>query len=103
MSRGILAELLLDGTGISPAALSIAPALKSGAATAPPTYITHGTVDDKVPFVQAADVAKQLESKGIEHVFDVREGLDHIFDKSEDETMDLMYDFIKRVLARHQD
>lgn len=42
-NRGILASLLLDGTGISPKAFSIAPALASGEFTAPPTFIVHGT------------------------------------------------------------
>lgn len=41
--RGILSSLLLDGTGISPKAFSIAPAIVSGEFTAAPTFIVHGT------------------------------------------------------------
>lgn len=41
--RAILADLLLNGTGIPPESFSIAPALLSGEFTAPPTYVVHGT------------------------------------------------------------
>lgn len=41
--RGILADLLLEGTGIDSKAFSIAPAIASGEFTAPPTYVVHGT------------------------------------------------------------
>ncbi|KAL8286976.1 hypothetical protein RQP46_003982 [Phenoliferia psychrophenolica] len=90
VQEGILADLLLGGTGIDPKAFSVAPALASGKFTAPPTFVVHGTIDDKVPLQQAIDVVKVLEAKGVKHEFE--------FDREESITMDRMYSFIKDVL-----
>lgn len=66
--RGILEDLLLNGTGIDPTAFSIAPAIKNGKAPHPnvPTYIVHGSIDDKVPIVQAEDVVNAMKEKGLD-------------------------------------
>jgi hypothetical protein len=65
--RGILENLLLDGTGIDPTEFSIAPAIKNGKAPHPkvPTYIVHGSIDDKVPIVQADDVVNAMKEKDL--------------------------------------
>jgi hypothetical protein len=58
--RGILPALLLDGTNIPASAFGIAQALKSGNFTAPPTYVVHGTIDDKVTVRQSIDAVAAL-------------------------------------------
>ncbi|BGP19105.1 hypothetical protein JCM10213_008048 [Rhodosporidiobolus nylandii] len=101
VQEGILANLLLDGTGIPPSAFSIAPSIASGAADpVPPVYIVHGSIDDKVPPSQSFDVVKALKEKGVEYDFEWIEGADHLYDKEESVEMERMYSFIGRVLAR---
>ena len=65
--RGILEDLLLNGTGIDPTAFSVAPAIKNGKAPHPnvPTFIVHGSIDDKVPIVQAEDVVNAMKENGL--------------------------------------
>lgn len=65
--RGILEDLLLNGTGIDPTAFSIAPAIKNGQAPHPnvPTFIVHDSIDDKVPIVQAEDVVDAMKERGL--------------------------------------
>ncbi|KAK4057886.1 hypothetical protein OIO90_001105 [Microbotryomycetes sp. JL221] len=95
IQEGILADLLLKDTGLDPSLFSIAPAIASGKHSAPPTYIVHGTIDDKVPIQQSIDVVEALKKQNIDHDFEVLEGQDHLFDTSPEVTMDRMYDFIK--------
>ncbi|WWD22227.1 hypothetical protein CI109_106718 [Kwoniella shandongensis] len=100
VQEGILQDLLLDETGIEPNEFSIAPAIASGKATVPPTYIIHGTIDDKVPIQQSIDVVEACKAKGLPVVFDAIEGADHLFDMKEDVTMDNMYKFIDSLLSK---
>ncbi|GAA6007141.1 hypothetical protein JCM10207_001523 [Rhodosporidiobolus poonsookiae] len=103
VQEGILANLLLDGTGLDPSAFSIARSILSGAVDpVPPIYIVHGSIDDKVPPSQSLDVVAALEKKGVEHDFEWLEGKDHLYDKDEGEEMERMYAFIRRVLERAQ-
>ncbi|KAM0788924.1 hypothetical protein ACM66B_003002 [Microbotryomycetes sp. NB124-2] len=98
---GILANLLLDGTKIDPVSFSIAKAIESGKVeNPPPTYLIHGTIDDKVPISQAHDVANALSKIGAIHQFDVLEGKDHLFDMDPSEAMDNMYRFIAKCLKK---
>ncbi|KAK4055563.1 hypothetical protein OIV83_000109 [Microbotryomycetes sp. JL201] len=100
IQEGILAHLLLDGTGIDPSVFSVAQAIKTKQVeNPPPTYLVHGTIDDKVPIVQASDVAETLEQVGAQVSFDVLEGKDHLFDMDENETMENMYAFIGKCLS----
>ena len=57
----------MEGTGISPNEFSVAPAVKDGKAPNPdvPTFVVHGTIDDKVPIVQADDVVEAMKAKGL--------------------------------------
>ena len=65
--RALLEGLLLDGTGIDPSAYSVAPAIKNGTAPHPnvPTFVVHGTIDDKVNIEQADDVVNAMKAKGL--------------------------------------
>ncbi|KAM0750260.1 alpha/beta-hydrolase [Meredithblackwellia eburnea MCA 4105] len=96
VQEGILAKLLLDGTGISPSEFSIAPQLLTGKFNIPPTFMVHGSIDDKVPLQQALDVDAALEKLNIPHELEVRQGLDHLFDKDPEEKMDRMYAFLAK-------
>ncbi|KAF8992443.1 Alpha/Beta hydrolase protein [Cyathus striatus] len=94
VQEGILTSLLLDGTRISPNAFSIAENIKSGKFTPPPTYIIHGTIDDKVPIVQATDVVEALKQMDSRVEYCEMPGLDHSFDKDPNYDMLDMYKFI---------
>ncbi|KAK8845290.1 hypothetical protein IAR55_006003 [Kwoniella newhampshirensis] len=100
VQEGILQDLLLEGTGIDPKEFSIAPAIASGKATVPPTYITHGSIDDKVPIRQSEDVVEACKAKNLPVIFDPIEGADHLFDMSDKYTMDKMYDFIDSLVTK---
>lgn len=67
IQEGILEDLLLEGTGINPTEFSVAPAIKDGKAPHPdvPTFVVHGTIDDKVPIVQADDVVEAMKAKSL--------------------------------------
>lgn len=99
--RAILTKLLLEGIDIPPTAFSVAPAIREGRYTSlPPTYITHGTVDDKVPIQQADDVVEALEARSDKEVLYERiDGADHLYDRDEKVDMHIMYDFIRRHFA----
>lgn len=97
--RAILENLLLDGTKLDPSEFTVAKAIKEGKCYTPPTYITHGTIDDKVPIVQAEDVVNAMKAKNLEVEFDAVEGADHLFDREEKCSMDSMYEFVKRTLG----
>jgi acetyl esterase/lipase len=100
VQEGILSSLLLEGTGIPPSAFSVAPALEIQTSGVPPTYIIHGTVDDKVPARQSQDVDKVLSSRtGLIFEYEERQGLNHLFDRDEAEKMDGMYKFIKKICS----
>lgn len=98
IQEALLPSLLLDGTGIPPGTFSIAPQLRSGGFTAPSTYITHGTIDDKVPPRQSTDVVAAMEEKGIPTEFESFEGLDHRFDVEAKYEMEKMYAFIAKLI-----
>ena len=67
-----------------------------GDITLPPTYMVHGSIDDKVPPRQATDVAKAMEQRGKPVEIDIEEGKDHLFDREPQEKLENMYAFIKR-------
>lgn len=90
--------MLLDGTNILPGVFSIAPAIQSGKFKAPATYITHGSIDDKVPPRQATDVVDAMKEKGILFEFEYFERLDHGFDKDPSFEMENMYAFIDKLV-----
>ncbi len=96
VQEGILTSLLLEGTGVSPSSFSIATSLEE---CPPPTYIVHGTIDGKVPCKQSQDVYEVMSHNGWNVVYDERPGLDHLFDRSQDEEMQEMYAFVKKVLG----
>ena len=94
-------DLLLSGTGnILPSAFSVAPFLKSSHTTIPPTYITHGDADTKVPVRQSRDVAEVLKELKADYVYEEIPGEDHRFDRLPECEMENMYEFINRVF-RH--
>jgi acetyl esterase/lipase len=99
IQEALLPGLLLDGTGLSPDLFSVAPALKAGSISMPPTLMTHGTIDDKVPISQAEEVLEALQARGIDADLVREEGKDHLYDRSSEEEMKEMYAFIKRVTA----
>ncbi|KAF5390933.1 hypothetical protein D9757_003925 [Collybiopsis confluens] len=101
--RAILSDLLLSGTGIPPAAFSVAQSLKVGhnKLSVPPVYIVHGDQDTKVPVVQSRDVVealKDLKRKlDIDYEYEELKGIDHLYDREPECEMEAMYQFIKRV------
>ncbi|CAK9781813.1 alpha/beta-hydrolase [Cutaneotrichosporon oleaginosum] len=104
LQEGIEQQLLLGGgeegasVGVSPASFRIAAGIGSGKFVLPPTYIIHGTLDDKVPPRQSEEVAHAAEAVGLPIELDLVEGADHLFDFDEGVQMDAMYKFIKSVL-----
>lgn len=98
MTRALLGSLLLDGTNIDARAFSIAPALASGKFVAPPTYIAHGSIDDKVPPRQSTDVVKAMKERKQSVEFELFEGYDHLFDKNPTCDMEKMYHFIRNLV-----
>lgn len=99
VQEALLPSLLLDGTGLAPDIFSVALALNRGSITMPPTLMTHGTIDDKVPISQAEDVLQALLARSIDAELVREEGKDHLYDRDEAEDMAEMYSFIKRVTA----
>jgi len=101
IQEGILEDLLLEGTGINPTEFSVAPAIKSGKAPHAnvPTFVVHGTIDDKVPVVQADDVVEAMKAKGLSVEYEKVEGADHLFDRDEKVDMGQMYAFVKKTLG----
>jgi hypothetical protein len=97
VQEAILESLLLDGTGVSALAVGVAPALKTGKFTVPPTYIIHGDIDDKVPCRQARDVAVALKEIGADVQYEELPGVNHLFDKDPTCEMKDMYAFVTRV------
>lgn len=95
--RGILESLLLDGTNIPASAFGVAPALKTGKFAVPPTYVIHGSIDDKVPVRQARDVVEALKGLKADVTYEELPGVDHLFDKDPKYEMENMYAFIRRV------
>lgn len=97
IQEALLPSLLLDGTHIEPKAFSVAQAISHGTVTLPPTFIVHGSIDDKVPLRQATDVYEALQSKGHKDVeLVVEEGKDHLYDREPSANMGKMYAFIAR-------
>ncbi|ESK84694.1 polyketide synthase [Moniliophthora roreri MCA 2997] len=103
-----LANLLLDKTNIPPTAFSIAPFIRKLSADAiPPTYVVHGTIDDKVPISQAQDVVAALEAvlgkekEGDIHgwIYEEVGGVNHGYDREEGVDMEKMWEFVKGVLG----
>jgi acetyl esterase/lipase len=101
VQEGILTSLLLDRTNIPPNAYSIAENLKSGLFTPPPTYIIHGTIDDKVPIVQATDVVEAYKQIGYPVHYVEMPGLDHSFDKDPTYEMLDMYEFCFKCFGKN--
>lgn len=99
IQEALLPSLLLDGTGLSPDIFSVAKALDEGRVSMPPTLMTHGTIDDKVPISQAEDVYAALKKRGIEAELIREHGKDHLYDGLDEEEMKDVYSFIKRVTA----
>lgn len=91
--RAIEAELLLSGTSLSPSIFSVAPAIQKGL-HCPPTYIIHGSIDDKVVPKQSEDVYAALKAKNVTCKFDLLEGENHLFDFVKEEQMENMYKFL---------
>ncbi|KAK7434585.1 hypothetical protein VKT23_020121 [Stygiomarasmius scandens] len=108
IQEAIEAELLLGSTGISPAAYSVAPTLKSlidspGKYSLPPTFIGHGATDAEVPVTQARDVAASLEELkkagiDVEYEYEEIEGAGHFYDRESE--MDSMYNFFSKVFKK---
>jgi len=101
IQEALLEGLLLDGTGIDPSAYSVAPAIKNGTAPHPnvPTFVVHGTIDDKVNIEQADDVVNAMKAKGLSVEYERIEGADHLFDRDEKVDMAQMYAFVKKTLG----
>ncbi|KAJ7924932.1 Alpha/Beta hydrolase protein [Mycena leptocephala] len=97
VQEGILGSLLLDNTGIPGSAFSVAPAIKTGKFTVPPTYIIHGAIDDKVPCTQARDVVEALKEIKAYVQYEELPGVDHLFDKDPKCEMENMYAFVANV------
>ncbi|KAF7376248.1 Polyketide synthase [Mycena sanguinolenta] len=97
VQEAILESLLLDGTGIPASAVGVAPALKTGKFTVPPTYIIHGDIDDKVPCSQARDVAAAMRELKADVEYEELPGVNHLFDKDPQCDMEQMYAFVARV------
>ncbi|KAJ6594020.1 Alpha/Beta hydrolase protein [Mycena capillaripes] len=97
VQEGLLESLLLDGTGIPASAFAIAPGIKTGKFTVPPTYIIHGDIDDKVPCVQARDVAAAMKEIKAEVEYEELPGVNHLFDREPNCDMENMYAFVARV------
>ncbi|GMK56027.1 hypothetical protein CspeluHIS016_0210830 [Cutaneotrichosporon spelunceum] len=98
VQEGIEQQLLLDGAGVSPASFRIAAGIGSGKFVLPPTYLAHGTLDDKVPPRQSEDVAHAAEAAGLPVELELFDGADHLFDFDESAEMEGMYKFIKSAL-----
>lgn len=97
IQEALLPSLLLDGTGIEPKTFSVAQAVAEGVVTLPPTYIAHGSIDDKVPPRQATDVYEALRAKGVQDVYmKIEEGKDHLYDREPSADMSGMYAFIRQ-------
>lgn len=80
IQEALEASLLLDGTGIDQSKFAIGPQLLAKAAPrTPPTYVVHGSIDDKVTPRNGHDVHVALDKLGVDNVWDLREGLDHLF------------------------
>ncbi|KAH8834001.1 Alpha/Beta hydrolase protein [Flagelloscypha sp. PMI_526] len=102
VQEGIETELLLNGTPFinSPSTFSVAPFIKSldkpTLEALPPTYIIHGTIDDKVPIRQSTDVLSAMKEAGVGEkvVYEEREGADHLFDFKEEDNMEGVWDWI---------
>jgi len=97
VQEGILESLLLDGTGVPGSAFAVAPAIRTGTFTVPPTYIIHGDIDDKVPCRQARDVVEALKDMRADVEYEELPGVDHLFDKDSKIGMENMYAFVARV------
>lgn len=76
---------------------AIGPALKTGKFVVPPTYIIHGTIDDKVPCRQARDVVEALRELKADVEYEELPGVDHLFDRDANCAMENMYAFVARV------
>ena len=64
---------MLDGTGIDQSEFAIAPQLlKKAAPRTPPTFIFHGSIDDKVTPRNGHDVHEALDKLGVENQWDLR-------------------------------
>ncbi|UZJ51518.1 hypothetical protein CBS101457_000838 [Exobasidium rhododendri] len=97
IQEALLSGLLLDGTSISSKTFTIAAALRNGIISMPPTLMTHGTEDDKVPISQAEDVLAALQERGIEAHLIREQGENHLYDRDGEEEMKEMYAFIRRL------
>lgn len=97
IQEALLPSLLLDDTGLSPDIFSVAKALDEDRISMPPTLMTHGTIDDKVPISQAEDVLKALRKKKIDADLIVEHGKDHLYDRNGEEEMAEIYAFFKQV------
>lgn len=97
IQEALLPSLLLDDTGLSPDIFSVTKAIDENRISMPPTLMTHGTIDDKVPISQAEDVLEALKKRNIVADLIREQGKDHLYDRNDEEEMTEMYSFIKRV------
>ncbi|KAF8875162.1 Alpha/Beta hydrolase protein [Infundibulicybe gibba] len=96
VQEGILASLLLDGTGIPPESFSVAQSLRSGDYKPPLTYIVHGNSDRLVPHCQSTDVVDAFKAIGASVEYHEMEGLDHGFERDGKYKMENLYKFIEK-------
>ncbi|KAF7306155.1 Polyketide synthase [Mycena chlorophos] len=98
VQEALLEKLLLEGTGVPASAFAVAPQLKALGKFDTPVYQVHGDIDDKVPCRQARDVEKALqEINAPDHIYEELPGLNHLFDREPECTMESMYAFLARV------
>ncbi|TFK57020.1 hypothetical protein OE88DRAFT_1650559 [Heliocybe sulcata] len=77
--------------------------LASPSQSLPPTYIVHGSIDDKVEPAQSRDViaalkARDPEGEGDRWVYEEVEGKNHTYDFDEREEMKGLYAFLQKWL-----
>jgi prolyl oligopeptidase PreP (S9A serine peptidase family) len=65
----------------------------------PPTFVTSGSLDDKVDPDGARLLVKKMEELGMDVEWDHRVGADHLFDQNPEEKMERMHVFLERHLS----
>ncbi|ORY35306.1 Alpha/Beta hydrolase protein [Naematelia encephala] len=98
VQEGILEDLLLGGTDLSQDSFAVAQSLRTGGYRAPPTFMMHGTIDDKVPIAQAEAVEAALREIGGQVELVKVVGADHLFDRDPASDLSRMYAFIRNVI-----
>jgi hypothetical protein len=71
---------------------------KANAIKVPPTFVTSGSLDDKVDPDGARLLVKKMEELGMDVEWDHRVGADHLFDQNPEEKMERMHVFLERHL-----